>query len=323
MVSLWNDAAVAPLLRTDYGGSPENRHDPYAPRRRRVVRHRAGPGFPLPGVGPAGRPGQGPLRRAGDRVRNVGLPVPLLPRVRPGQDAAARLGVRPGRQDPVRVHQPAPLERAQERRIRGGGRVVRRAAGALLADARSAVPPPGPVGHPRLPPTVSPRARRFGRAGHSAAGPLRRVRGDGRRRPRGRRARPALGRDEYAYFLYPGRPARGRGTGHGLPDGIGLDLPDQDGGRGALMGGARPSFIYRLSMRLAQRALPFAARFDKKLARGLEARRGVTDRPGAWARADRAAQRPPPWGAAAAGGEGPPAQPVLGAGRAGGVGRAA
>src|SRR5438093_498313 len=42
MVSLWNDTAVAPLLRTDYGWSPENPHDPYAPRRRRVVRHSAG-----------------------------------------------------------------------------------------------------------------------------------------------------------------------------------------------------------------------------------------------------------------------------------------
>jgi len=30
---------------------------------------------------------------------------------------------------------------------------------------------------------------------------------------------------------------------------------------------ARPSFMYRLGIGLAQRALPLAARFDKKLAR--------------------------------------------------------
>src|SRR5439155_814146 len=191
-----------------------------------------------------------------------------------------------------------------------------RAAAAASAAARSAVPPPGPVGHARLPPTVSPRARRFGRAGHSAAGPLRRVRGDGRARPRGRRAGPALGRDEYAYFLYRGRPARGRGTGHGLPDRIRLDLPEQDGGRGALMGGARPSFIYRLSIGLAQRALPFAARFDKKLARGLDARRGVRERLSAWARAHRDPKRPLLWVHAPSVGEGLQAKPVLEAVRA-------
>src|SRR5947208_15256102 len=82
------------------------------------------------------------------------------------------------------------------------------------------------------------------------------------------------------------------------------------------MGGARPSFIYRLSIGLAQRALPFAARFDKKLARGLDARRGVTDRLVAWARAHRDPKRPLLWVHASSVGEGLQAKPVLEAVRA-------
>ena len=82
------------------------------------------------------------------------------------------------------------------------------------------------------------------------------------------------------------------------------------------MGGAHPSFIYRLSIQLAQRALPFAARFDKKLARGLEARRGVTERIAAWARAHRDRERPLVWVHAPSVGEGLQAKPVLEALRA-------
>ena len=82
------------------------------------------------------------------------------------------------------------------------------------------------------------------------------------------------------------------------------------------MGRARPSFIYRLSMRLAQRALPLAARFDKKLARGLDARRGVTDRLSAWAQAHRDPKRPLLWVHAPSVGEGLQAKPVLEAVRA-------
>src|SRR5439155_24231446 len=169
--------------------------------------------------------------------------------------------------------------------------------GTVLAHCTSAVPPPGPVGCPRFPPSVSPGAWRLGRSRPRAPGQLRRVRGHGRGRPRGRRARAALGRDEYPYLLYRGRPARGRGPGHGLPGRAGLDLPDQDDGDApspaALM--ARPSFIYRLSIGLAHRALPFAARFDKKLARGLDSRRGVTDRLAAWARVHRDPNRTRLW----------------------------
>src|SRR5947199_6702374 len=82
------------------------------------------------------------------------------------------------------------------------------------------------------------------------------------------------------------------------------------------MGGARPSFIYRLSIGLAPRALPFAARFDKKLARGLDARRGVTARQSAWARAHRDPKRPLLWVHAPSVGEGLQAKPVLEAVRA-------
>src|SRR2546425_4095749 len=142
---------------------------------------------------------------------------------------------------------------------------------------------------------------------------MRRVRSRRRGGSERRRAGAPLGRDQYPYLLYRGRPARGRGTDHGLPDRAGLDLPEQDGDA-PLMG--RPSFIYRLSIGLAHRALPFAARFDKKLARGLDARRGVTDRLSAWARAHRDPKRPLLWVHASSVGEGLQAKPVLEAVRA-------
>ena len=79
---------------------------------------------------------------------------------------------------------------------------------------------------------------------------------------------------------------------------------------------ARPSFIYRLSVRLAERALPFAARFDKKIKRGLEARRGVVERLVEWARTQRDPARPLVWVHAPSVGEGLQAKPVLEALRA-------
>ncbi|HEV2749383.1 MAG TPA: glycosyltransferase N-terminal domain-containing protein, partial [Gemmatimonadales bacterium] len=78
----------------------------------------------------------------------------------------------------------------------------------------------------------------------------------------------------------------------------------------------RPSFIYRLGVGLAQRALPLAARFDKKLARGFEARRGVMARLATWARANRDPARPLVWVHAPSVGEGLQAKPVLEALRA-------
>jgi len=79
---------------------------------------------------------------------------------------------------------------------------------------------------------------------------------------------------------------------------------------------ARPSFMYRLGLALAHRALPFAARFDKKLARGLDARRRVTERLAAWGRTERDPERPLVWVHAASVGEGLQAKPVLEALRA-------
>ena len=73
----------------------------------------------------------------------------------------------------------------------------------------------------------------------------------------------------------------------------------------------RPSFIYRLSVRLAERALPLAARFDKKIARGVDARRGVLERLGAWGRRQRDPARPLVWVHAPSVGEGLQAKPVL------------
>src|SRR6266576_1136935 len=57
---------------------------------------------------------------------------------------------------------------------------------------------------------------------------MRRVRSRRRGGSERRRAGAPLGRDQYAYLLYRGRPARGRGTDHGLPGRAGLDLPEQD-----------------------------------------------------------------------------------------------
>src|SRR5439155_185568 len=84
----------------------------------------------------------------------------------------------------------------------------------------------------------------------------------------------------------------------------------QDGQPGAVMGD-RPSFIYRLSVRLAERALPLAARFDKKIARGVDARRGVLERLAAWGRSQRDPKRRLVWVHAPSVGEGLQAKPVL------------
>ena len=73
----------------------------------------------------------------------------------------------------------------------------------------------------------------------------------------------------------------------------------------------RPPFLYRLSVHLAARTAPFAARFDKKLARGLDGRRGLAARLAAWARAHRDPRRPLVWMHAPSVGEGLQAKPVL------------
>jgi 3-deoxy-D-manno-octulosonic-acid transferase len=73
----------------------------------------------------------------------------------------------------------------------------------------------------------------------------------------------------------------------------------------------RPPLLYRLSVHLAARTAPLAARFDKKLARGLNGRRGLTARLAAWAAAHRDPRRPLVWMHAPSVGEGLQAKPVL------------
>ena len=64
-------------------------------------------------------------------------------------------------------------------------------------------------------------------------------------------------------------------------------------------------------MHLAARTAPLAARFDKKLARGLDARRGLAARLAAWAQRHRDTRRPLIWMHAPSVGEGLQAKPVL------------
>src|SRR6266700_3619293 len=263
---------------------------------------------------PLRRPHPGPVGRAGDGLRDVRLPVPLLPRVRAHHAPAAGARIRGGRQGALRLHQPPPHERTQQRDGRGRGGAVRRPPEPVLADARPPVPAPGRLGEARAAPPLPARAGRLGGARPRPAHGVRGRRRDGGRGPRRRGARPPLGGDEHAQLLHRGWPARRGGPGGGVPCRAGLDLPEQDGGPAALM--ARPSFIYRLGMSLAQRALPFAARFDKKIARGLDARRGVVERLRTWGRAHRDPARPLVWVHASSVGEGLQAKPVLEALRA-------
>ncbi len=74
---------------------------------------------------------------------------------------------------------------------------------------------------------------------------------------------------------------------------------------------SKPSFLYRLSVHVATRAAPLVARFDKKVARGLDGRRGLAARLAGWAAAQRDAKRPLIWMHAPSVGEGLQAKPVL------------
>jgi len=69
--------------------------------------------------------------------------------------------------------------------------------------------------------------------------------------------------------------------------------------------------LYRLSVHVATRAAPLVARFDKKVARGLDGRRGLAARLAAWAAAQRDTKRPLIWMHAPSVGEGLQAKPVL------------
>jgi len=74
---------------------------------------------------------------------------------------------------------------------------------------------------------------------------------------------------------------------------------------------SKPSFLYRLSVHVVTRAAPLVARFDKKVARGLDGRRGLAARLAAWAAAQRDTKRPLIWMHAPSVGEGLQAKPVL------------
>jgi 3-deoxy-D-manno-octulosonic-acid transferase len=74
---------------------------------------------------------------------------------------------------------------------------------------------------------------------------------------------------------------------------------------------SKPSFLYRLSVNVVTRAAPLVARFDKKVARGLDGRRGLAARLAGWAATQRDSQRPLIWMHAPSVGEGLQAKPVL------------
>ncbi|HEX4561126.1 MAG TPA: glycosyltransferase N-terminal domain-containing protein, partial [Gemmatimonadales bacterium] len=73
----------------------------------------------------------------------------------------------------------------------------------------------------------------------------------------------------------------------------------------------RPPLWYRLGMRAAAGAAPLAARFNPKLAKGLEGRRQLLDRLTAWGSAYRDVSRPLIWMHAPSVGEGLQAKPVI------------
>src|SRR5437762_930547 len=274
-----------------------------------LTRPRAGSRSPL-FPRPPRRPRQGSSRRARDRVRDVRLSVPLLPLLRPHHHAAPGKGIRADGEGPVRLRQSAAHHAAPQRRRRRRAGHVRGPAGEVLAPARPAVPASGCLGLPQGPRALPAGARRLGRARSRPARPLRQLQGDRGPSPRGCGARRRRRRRQHAHVLHRGRVARRGGPRRDVPDRTGLGLPQQDGQPGAVMGD-RPSFIYRLSVRLAERALPLAARFDKKIARGVDARRGVLERLAAWGRSQRDPKRRLVWVHAPSVGEGLQAKPVL------------
>ena len=73
----------------------------------------------------------------------------------------------------------------------------------------------------------------------------------------------------------------------------------------------KPPLLYRLSVHIATRAAPLIARFDKKVARGLDGRRGLAARLAAWGSTQRSPNRPLVWMHAPSVGEGLQAKPVL------------
>src|SRR5258705_400542 len=242
--------------------------------------------------------------------------MPRLPPVRGHRAPGAGRGVCQNGEGPGGVHHPAADQHPPQRGGGRRGRHVRRAAGggAVLADARCAVPAPGRLGQAR--PAARPadcdcpaRRRGPGEAGRLPEWRRGTQGGRGRRAARGTVRCPC-----HSLLLYRGRPAR-RGTLYAGSDAAraGLDLrrahPRDSSPPPAPV--SKPSFLYRLSVHVVTRAAPLVARFDKKVARGLDGRRGLAARLAGWAAAQRDAKRPLIWMHAPSVGEGLQAKPVL------------
>src|SRR2546426_4867188 len=253
-------------------------------------------------------PLQGRAERTGHRLRDGGLPVPGVPHVHGDSASHHRSRIRADRQGPLGLHQSAADEYPSQRRRRGRSGDVRRATGTLLADARRALPASGRVGQARPAPHHAGENR-----------PARRRRPDKVARlpqrwdrTQGNRARLAAGkpvrRPRDSFLLYRRRLPPGSAL-HARPDAafVGFDLRRAHG-RIAV---SKPSFLYRLSVNVITRAAPLVARFDKKLARGLDGRRGLAARLATWAAAQRDTKRPLIWMHAPSVGEGLQAKPVL------------
>src|SRR6266508_56773 len=255
---------------------------------------------------------RGPLqrrgRRAGHRLRDGGFPVPRVPDVRRDGAPHDRAGIRADRQGTLGIHQSAADEYSSQRRCRGGSRDVRGAAGTLLAHARCALPAAGHVGQARIAAQHArdDRAARRCRPREAARLSRRGQRTQGSRA--GRAACRAIRGSRHPFLLYRRRPARRRAL-HARPDAalVGLDLHRAH----ARIQVSKPSFLYRLSVNVATRAAPLVARFDKKVARGLDGRRGLAARLAAWAATRRDTRRPLVWMHAPSVGEGLQAKPVL------------
>ena len=122
---------------------------------------------------PAGQPNDGLAFRADHRVRDVGLPVPLLPPPRDGDLPDARAGIHRHRQGALGVPQSPDNQPASECRRRRAVCRVRGQRRQVLAGARSALQVSGDVGAAQGPGAVPDHPRRLRRhsPGHDAPVP--------------------------------------------------------------------------------------------------------------------------------------------------------
>src|SRR5258705_352439 len=206
--------------------------------------------------------------------------MPRLPPVRGHRAPGAGQRVCQNREGPVGVHQPAADQHPPQRGGGRRGRHVRRAAGggAVLADARCAVPAPGRLGQAR--PAARPadcdcpaRRRGPGEAGRLPEWRRGTQGGRGRRAARGTVRCPC-----HSLLLYRGRPAR-RGTLYAGSDAAraGLDLrrahPRDSSPPPPPL--SKPSFLYPPRGHVLTRAAPPVPPLQQKGARGPDGRRGL------------------------------------------------